>query len=490
MDSTRLSEVFLTESREHLGALERLLEEWERNPSSPSVGGELLRCLHNLKAMASSMGYAQVGDLAHAMEAALQGMTGTARTPDPSMIHLLLRGTDALRLALEAASAQRPEQPDFGPTLQALRDAAGGREEKGSSRSAPASEQAPSDREGWLVRVRLKKEAELPGARSLLVLRRAARLGKVLSVQPPVTAFSHETFQGSFSFELSSPASPAEIERVLQGAGEIESVELNPISLPISPRGGRESGQVRIERERIERLVSLARKVRDNLAAIEAIAQAPVNHSLTQRVKSLSQLMESLESELRALRLTAAWRLFDRFPRVVRELSRILGKEVEFEIRGRELEVDRAILEQLADPILHLVRNAVDHGIEPPDERLRKGKSPAGSVVLEARRDRGRLLIQVRDDGRGIDRLRVLHRARKMGLVGPEVEELSDAELLRILAHPGFSTKDGATQVSGRGIGVDIVVSRIAELGGTVRLQTGSERGTVFELDLPESLHG
>lgn len=490
MDSAPLTELFLTESRDHLGAIERLLEQWEHTPSSAAVGEELLRCLHNLKAMAGSMGYAQVGDLAHAMEAALQSVTRTARAPNPSMIHLLLRGADALRLAVEAALAQRPDHPDLGPTLQALRDAAGGGEERESSPPPSASEPPAADGAGWLVQVRLKKEAALPGARSLLVLKRAARLGKVLSVQPPVTAFSDESFSGSFTFELASLASPSEIEQVLKDAGDIESVELKPISLPSSPRGGKGAGQVRVERERIERLVSLARKVRDNLGALEAMAEAQVSPDLWQRVRSLSQLVESLESELRALRLTAAWRLFDRFPRVVRQLSRILGKEVEFEIRGRELEVDRAVLEELAEPILHLLRNAVDHGIEPPAERLRKGKSPAGSVVLEARRDRGRLLIQVRDDGRGIDRLRVLHRARELGWVAPEVEELSDEQLLGVLARPGFSTKDGATQISGRGIGVDIVVGRIGELGGTVRLQTESGRGTVFELDLPESFHG
>src|SRR5438874_11008677 len=186
--------------------------------------------------------------------------------------------------------------------------------------------------------------------------------------------------------------------------------------------------------------------------------------------------------------MTPVWQLFDRFPRLIRDLARELGKQVAFRVEGKEIELDRAILDELGDPLLHLLRNAVDHGIESPAERRRRGRQPEGEIVRAAVRERASVAISVRDDGRGIDRQKVLERARRDGVVDPHAEALTDDQLLRVLARPGFSTAEAVTSVSGRGVGIDVAVTRIRVLGGSIEIRSVEGKGTTFVMRLPVTL--
>src|SRR2546430_9081039 len=196
-----------------------------------------------------------------------------------------------------------------------------------------------------------------------------------------------------------------------------------------------------------------------------ACARDPAIDDVAIRVSRLSR---ELQAEIIQARMAPVWQVFDRFPRLVRDLARELGKQVAFRVEGKEIELDRAILDELGDPLLHLLRNAVDHGIETPAERRRRGKQPEGEIVLAAVRERASVAISVSDDGRGIDRAAILARAQREGLVDPHAEALSDDQLLRVLARPGFSTADAVTSVSGRGGGIDVAVARLRPLGGSV----------------------
>src|SRR5712691_4804150 len=186
--------------------------------------------------------------------------------------------------------------------------------------------------------------------------------------------------------------------------------------------------------------------------------------------------------------MTPVWQVFDRFPRLVRDLARELGKEVSFRVEGKEIELDRAILDELGDPLMHLLRNAVDHGIEPASERRRRGKPPEGEVVLTAARERASVAITVTDDGRGIDRKKTLERAKRDGVVDPHADTLTDDQLRRVLARPGFSRAETVTSVSGRGVGIDVVMTRLRALGGTIDIRSEPGRGTSFTLRLPVTL--
>jgi two-component system chemotaxis sensor kinase CheA len=202
----------------------------------------------------------------------------------------------------------------------------------------------------------------------------------------------------------------------------------------------------------------------------------------------ISRLSAELQSEIIQARMTPVWQVFDRFPRLVRDVARQLGKQVAFRVEGKEIELDRAILDELGDPLMHLLRNAVDHGIEPPAERKRHKKNAEGQIVLAAVRERNTVAISISDDGRGIDRGKILQKAKRDGVVGAHVETLSDDQLLRVLARPGFSTADTVTAVSGRGVGIDVVMTRLRALGGSIEIRTEPGKSTAFILRLPVTL--
>jgi two-component system chemotaxis sensor kinase CheA len=187
-------------------------------------------------------------------------------------------------------------------------------------------------------------------------------------------------------------------------------------------------------------------------------------------------------------RMVPVWQIFDRFPRLVRDASRSLGKRIEFTIEGKDIELDRSMLDEIGDPIVHLLRNAIDHGIETPEERSAAGKAAAGKLRLSAERDRSAVMIRVSDDGRGIDRERVLARAKLGGLIDSSKTSLSDDELLRLIARPGFSTAEKVTDLSGRGVGIDAVYTRVRALGGAVDIRSQPGLGTTATLRLPLTL--
>src|SRR5436309_2040845 len=249
-----------------------------------------------------------------------------------------------------------------------------------------------------------------------------------------------------------------------------------------------ESGKARHIRVDLRRLDTLMDQigelvtVRGRLNDLAAERRDPAIDDLALQV---SRLSSDLQAEIIQARMTPVWQVFDRFPRLVRDLARELGKQVAFRVEGKEIELDRTILDELGDPLLHLLRNAVDHGIEPPAERRRRGKPPEGEIVLTALRERASVAITVSDDGRGIDRRKILERAQRDGAVDAHAEALTDDQLLRVLARPGFSTAETVTSVSGRGVGIDVAMTRIRALGGTIDIRSEPGKGTAFVLRLP-----
>ena len=187
-------------------------------------------------------------------------------------------------------------------------------------------------------------------------------------------------------------------------------------------------------------------------------------------------------------RMVPMWQVFERFPRLVRDAARALGKDVELVVEGKDIELDRSMLDDIGDPVMHLMRNAVDHGIEPPADRVAAGKPAAGQLTLRVSRERSGVTIQVTDDVRGIDRARVLARALEMGLVAPGRTELSDEEMVRLIARPGFTTAERVTDLSGRGVGIDVVNTRMRAMGGSLDIRSTPGAGTAVTLRLPLTL--
>jgi len=509
MDLSQYAELFLAESREHLSACNQLLLEWERNPAGLTPVSGLFRAVHTVKGMAATMGYARVTDLAHRMENLLDVQRRGAHPATDELLQLLFRARDALERAVELSVVGRERELDVAAIVADLEQAAArmaparpGERERPTPLPAPPPEPEP-EAAGRLVQVTLRPEAPLKGGRATLVLKRAQALGAVHAVTPPVTAFEADEFDGRFSFRLDAAAAAEQIEAALKAAGDVAHVTVRGVEAPgpaleagaAAPGdagapggGGGPSRHIRVDLRRLDGLMDLIGElitVRGRLNQLAAERRDPAVDDVAIQV---SRLSADLQAEILQARMTPVWQVFDRFPRLVRDVARELGKQVAFRVEGKEIELDRAILDELGDPLMHLLRNAVDHGIEPPADRRRRGKPPEGEVVLTALRERASVTITVADDGRGVDRRRILERAQREGMVDTHADALTDEQLLRVLARPGFSTAEAVTSVSGRGVGIDVAMTRIRALGGTIDIRSELGKGTTFVLRLPVTL--
>jgi two-component system, chemotaxis family, sensor kinase CheA len=245
---------------------------------------------------------------------------------------------------------------------------------------------------------------------------------------------------------------------------------------------------VRVELRRLDGLTNLSGELLVARGRLTDVAHEIAHPALDEALAQASRLISDLHEEIMASRMVPVGQVFDRFPRLVRDAASSLGKEIELTLNGREIELDRSMLDEIGEPIVHLLRNAADHGIEKPDVRERAGKPRAGQLALTVTRERQMVTMRVEDDGRGIDRDQVLARARSQGLVDATVEALSDEELIRIIARPGFSTAEKITDISGRGVGIDVVLTRVRELGGAVEIRSVPGAGTTVTLRLPVTL--
>ena len=247
---------------------------------------------------------------------------------------------------------------------------------------------------------------------------------------------------------------------------------------------------IRLDARRLDTLLDLVGELVITrvrlLRALEA-SEHP-DRAVVRAAHDAARLVSTLQDEVLQARMLPAAQVFDRFPRLVRDLARELGKEVQFTMAGRDLEIDRSLLDAIGEPIMHLLRNALDHGLEDAATRQAAGKPAAGRLTLRAARERAALVIQVRDDGRGIDRDAVRQRAQEQGLHGDSAAALTDDALLQLVAYPGLSTARAVTALSGRGVGVDVVNTRVRALGGRLELATTAGEGTLFTMRLPLTL--
>ena len=495
MDVRQYADLFLAESREHLTAFNQLLLEWERDPAATGAVGGIFRAVHTIKGMAATMGYAAVADLAHRVESLLDGVRRSERTANAAMLDLLFRAADALERAIAESVAGGDPAPGVAALLAELdREVAAG---PAAAAAAAARESRPSvpvilpqtgPGKGRTVRVTIRVDAQLKGARALLVLRRAEGLGPVSAVTPAPVAFENDAFDGRFSFRLDSAAEAAALTAALVAVGDVERVEVADQAAEAAAGEAQRSRHIRVDLRRLDELMNLTGELviaRGRLHTVAARFAEPDLHDVNGQI---ARLATALQNEMVAARMVPVWQVFDRFPRMVRDLARQMGKQVAFRVEGKEIELDRAILDEIAEPLVHLLRNSVDHGIESPEERVAKGKPAVGQLVLAALRERSSVAIKVGDDGRGISREKVLSRARQQGLVEADVAALADEELFHLISRAGFSTAEAVTDVSGRGVGIDVVTTAMRALGGSLEVRSEEGAGTTFTLRLPATL--
>jgi two-component system chemotaxis sensor kinase CheA len=494
MDLSKYAALFLAESREHLNACNGSLLEWERQPAAVEPVGRLFRAIHTIKGMAATMGYTGVAQLGHAAENLLDALRQGRLSATSDTFQLLFRAVDRLGAAVEAAGAGKDEAPDSALIAEldaAALDTGGGMPVVAiPPAAAPAAEEPKTRRASDAPRSRpvqvvIRPGAVMRGARAALVLKRAEAFGEVSGVRPPLGLLEKDEFDGQFAFRLLTRVPDAEIAAALTTVGDVQTVGFE------EPAAAERANRVRQIRIDLHRLDALMKQVGELVVAKNRLAILVTEGSdptLTELSERIARLVAAMQGEVIAARMTPVGEVFERFPRLVRDLSRDLKKRIRFDMEGEEIELDRSILDEIGDPLLHLIRNAADHGMEPPDERIAAGKPAEGRILLSATRERNTVALRVTDDGRGIDREKILAQARREGVAPEEVDVLSDDLLVRVLARPGFSTAKAVSGVSGRGVGVDVAMTRVRAMGGTLEVRSELGRGSTFVIRVPLTL--
>jgi two-component system, chemotaxis family, sensor kinase CheA len=503
--------------------------------------GAIFRAVHTIKGMSATMGFTPVASLSHELETLLDRVRRGARRIDEPLMDLLFQAADLLETAIETSVAGTADRVDVAPLVALLRSdgsepttsappPAAKRRRGKTARPAKASRDSssrwtakPPRGSGMLVRIRLAEGTPLKGVRAFLVVQAARVLGEVLACSPTLEAMQADEFDHDFVLRLRTERDADDVAATLRAAGDVAEVQVgdgavvaperdpvNSTSLTAGPAApaanGRPAGtgtsgpdgsaqtgtrlqrSVRIDLRRLDSLMNLIGELVITRGRLVQLTTSTDDAALAETVAQTSRLVGDLQDEIMTSRMVPVWQVFDRFPRLVRDAAHSVHKQVEFVIEGKEVELDRSMLDEVGDPIVHLLRNAVDHGIELPEVRRAQGKPSMGRLTLSASRDRSAVAVRVTDDGRGIDRERVLARARASGLVDEDKKELSDDELLRLIARPGFSTAERVTDLSGRGVGIDAVYNRVRSLGGSVDIRTVQGEGTTVTLRLPLTL--
>ncbi|HEX6559178.1 MAG TPA: chemotaxis protein CheA [Longimicrobiales bacterium] len=488
MELNRYLDLYLSESQDHLRLLNRALLALERGDTKAAVE-EAFRAAHTLKGMSATMGFAGVSEMAHDLESLLDEVRAGRRSADAQIIDELLAGADTLERAIAAAAAGEPlpEKPARAASPTPARPA-----DKPKKRAPTIA----GLRAGTAyVRVTLQRDETMKIARALILTRTMVQKGLAERSEPEQFG---DDFDGEFALILKEGADEAELAALLGSLPEVQQYSIErgtraaappqkPKSAAARAPDAAKTNYVRVDQQRLDEVAEGLGETAILQGRIEQLVSGEAGQ-LADLVTRMTRLITELQHTVLAMRMVPVGDVFDRFPRMVRDAARALGKEVEFKIEGREIEIDRSILEEIADPLVHLLRNALDHGIEPPAERFAAGKGEKATLVLRAWRDRSSVRIQVEEDGRGVNPRKVLARARAIGLPTPETNDVTNEELLRILTLPGFSTAEVVTDVSGRGVGLDAVVQKVRALGGAIDMQTRSGEGTTFTLRLPITL--
>jgi two-component system chemotaxis sensor kinase CheA len=496
MQLERLLPVFLSEADEHLQQLEQGLLTLERRGPDPELVGALFRSAHTLKGSAGALGFGRIAELTHAMEEALEALR--AGRPADGLADLLLECVDALR-ALRHEVADGGERTEVAELLRRLEEWKQGR----------AEALHPAD-----VWVRLREDCPMRAARALALLRLLREHAQVEEVAPPEEAIARGNLGLEFTARVRA-REPESLQELLTGP-DVEAVRVMPAAesrderwldlgpqargkLPDDPELTRRASlrTVRVDVERLDRLMNLVGELVVDRIRFQQIAQRlrearlvdGVAEELAEATTHLGRVASDLQAEVLKARMLPIEHLFSRFPRYVRDLARRAGKRVELVLEGQDTELDRSVIEQIGGPLMHLVRNAIDHGIEPPEERERAGKPAAGRLCLAAFQEEEGIVVVVEDDGRGIDTDRVRQKAVALGILSPEAAgRLSEEEAVELIFHPGLSTAQAVTEVSGRGVGMDAVRAGVQALGGSVEVETRRGQGTRFLLRLPLTL--
>ena len=493
MDAQRMLALFLAEGRELLNRVDAELLVLERTPDARGAIDTVFRAMHSLKGMSATVGLTDAAAALHAGESLLAAARDIGIVGVPQLT-ALLELNDAIRRALDAAergSRTPMSLVTLTRTLEALapqEPRAGDTRDRQRAQRVVRRATTTGDAQ-WRVDIRISDDAAIPLARATVITRKLSALVEIVRIAPDAEAQADDDWDRALTIWLGAGSDAAAIERAVRSAGDIAEVHVaREVASTHAAPEALAARTVRISAQRLDDLLDLVGELvlaRDRLVRT---AQPSADDVTRRALDDTSRLVTQLRDAILTSRMVPLSQVFDRFPRHVRDTAQSLGKDIDLVLEGRELEVDRSLLDELSDPLLHLLRNAVDHGLESPAERRIAGKDPRGRLVVRATRDGSMVAVTVADDGRGVNRQRVAASASAQGVRDSDILAQNDAGLLQLLARPGLTTADTVTAISGRGVGVDAVLARVQSLGGRLDLATADGDGTAITIRLPLSV--
>jgi two-component system chemotaxis sensor kinase CheA len=532
--------MFVSEAREHLQSFNESLLALEKSPSSMDVIQEIFRSAHTLKGMSASMGFHDMEKLCHRMENQLDRVRNGQLAFDSGLATLLFQALDTLEIMIDRIQSGVDEPVDVAALVAEIESFGlqGGAAVPAAARPEPEPEpkaedttvatdggvaSAPSEAASELpsgaqaganeyeVTVTIDKSCEFRSVRAFLVIQSLAEIGKIVSTVPDLKEIENDKIEYDLTIIISTDANDTVVQRKALSVAEIAAAKVTRRGGTVTPSNGEAAPadakkattqaaagkakdnkaihSVRIDIDRLDTIMNLVGELVISRGRLFEISHRQALQEMNETMTMLDRSITDLQNEVMRIRMLPVDNVFNRFPRIVRDLAKKQDKEIELIISGQDTELDRTVLDEISDPLNHLIRNAVDHGIESPEARVAAGKPAGGTIRLTARRERSNVIIEIADDGKGIDVTKVKKKALDKGIISEaQAAAMSDEEAVMLIFKSGLSTAEKVTEVSGRGVGMDIVRTKVENLGGLVKIETVPGKGSKTILKLPPTI--
>jgi len=486
------------------------------------------------------MGFEDLADLTHHMENVLSDLKEGLLGVDSSVVDILFKCFDRVQMIIDEIESGNSGEIDNSDLISILEGVVAG------NYNAAAAQEMLTESEGFrnfseengenedidfkfndyditvlkeaaakgfkvqYIKIQIDKDCLMKSVRAFMVFKTLEEEGEIIKSLPPVQAIEEEKFNGEFELVLVTKSSQEDLVRRLNNISEIgvmmvREIEVDSLAASGSPAASHENNEgvdfdrsrskqklrqtIRVDIERLDNLMNLVGELVMHKGRLEQIGISHQLIELNETVEQIDRVSTDLQSVVMKVRMVPVEQVFNRFPRMVRDLAKDLGKEIDFVIEGKETELDRTVIDEIGDPLVHLLRNAIDHGLEFPEERLKNGKPQKGKLVLRASHEGNNVYIEVEDDGMGIDINNVLARGIAKNIIDPaRAKQMEREEIIDLLFSPGFSTAQNITDISGRGVGLDVVKSKIEALNGEIYVDSTPGWGTKFKIKLPLTL--
>lgn len=543
MEMNEYLDVFIEESKEHIQSLNDHLLELEKNPTNLDTVNEIFRSAHTLKGMSATMGFQDLADLTHKMENVLDAVRNNKLSIDSNILDVVFNAVDELESMVfdiigggegkkdVSVLVNQLQAIEKGESINSENKDANNQESKTSTslqmgnldqfETAVLQQSAEKGFFNYQLTVTLQKTCLLKAARVYMIFEILEQIGEVIKSEPTVSELEDENFEFDFTVILVTKDSVDEVKQKVLKVSEIDTVEVEEFSLdnlhnsetalveaetelqnnvtPNNTTSKKEvkdsvkeqvtSKTIRVNIERLDALMNLFEELVIDRGRLEQISGTLRNNELQETVERMSRISGDLQNIILNMRMVPIDQVFNRFPRMVRQLAKDLDKKIDLQIFGADTELDRTVIDEIGDPLVHLIRNALDHGIETPAIRKEKGKPEEGVLKLNAYHSGNHVFIEISDDGAGINREKVINKAVSNGVITlDEANTLTDSQVYQLIMESGFSTADQISDISGRGVGLDVVRNTIESLGGNIMIDSNNGQGSVFSIQLPLTL--